>query len=143
MGHTYNVCSKCQALNKVDSEKALQKAPQCGKCGEKLAIHGLVSPVTSSAFDRIVAKSELPVVVDFWASWCGPCQMYGPEFESASKTQKQAVFLKVSTETEQALAARLGIRGIPCTIVFKNGREVARQSGVMNTQQIAEFLQRV
>jgi thioredoxin len=80
------------------------------------------------------------VLIDFWASWCGPCQMYGPEFQRASQENQTAVFLKVNTETEQMLAAKYGIRGIPCTILFHNGKEVRRQSGAMNASQVRQFI---
>jgi thioredoxin 2 len=136
MSHTFSICPSCHSLNKVVREKALKNEALCGKCGLKLELHGLVTQVNTEDFWRIVKKSDLPVVVDFWASWCGPCQMYGPEFQKASCELSQAVFLKVNTETEQALSHQLGIRGIPCTIVFKNGVEVRRESGVMNAHQL-------
>lgn len=140
MNHTYSVCPHCQSLNKVNSENAVKKKPVCGKCGQELPMHGLVSEVTTQDFERILSKSEKPVVVDFWASWCGPCQMYGPEFQRASQENQTAVFLKVNTETEQMLAAKYGIRGIPCTILFHNGKEVRRQSGAMNASQVRQFI---
>jgi len=140
MDYTYSVCSKCNGLNKVQSQTALKQKPVCGKCQSELPMHGLVSDARTSDFERILAKSEKPVLVDFWASWCGPCKMYGPEFEKASKENTSAVFLKVNTEEEQMLANKLGIRGIPCTILLQNGREIKRQSGVMNTSQLKQFL---
>lgn len=140
MSHTFSICPHCHGLNKLSSEKALQNAAICGKCGKELNLHGLVSDVNTQDFERILAKSDVPVVVDFWASWCGPCKMYGPEFEKASKENGNAVFLKVNTETEQMLSARFGIRGIPCTILFKDGKEVKRQSGAMNSTQVRQFL---
>lgn len=140
MSHTYSVCSKCNGLNKVNADSALGKKPVCGKCGAELSMHGLVSEAKASDFERIIAKSEKPVVVDFWASWCGPCKMYGPEFEKASKENTNAVFLKINTETEQMLSAKFGIRGIPCTILFQNGKEVRRQSGAMNSAQVKQFI---
>lgn len=139
MSHTFTACPYCHSLNKLSSQNALAKAPVCGKCGKDLNLHGLVSDVNSQDFERIIAKSDIPVVVDFWASWCGPCKMYGPEFEKASK-ENNAVFLKINTETEQMLSAKFGIRGIPCTILFKDGKEVKRQSGVMNSSQVKQFL---
>ena len=141
MSHTFTVCPHCDSLNKLNSEQGLAKTPLCGKCGKEIPLHGLVSEVSTKNFERIVSKSDLPVIVDFWASWCGPCKMYGPEYEKASKENKDAVFLKVNTETEQALSAKLGIRGIPCTVIFKKGVEVKRQAGSMTSDQVRALLQ--
>lgn len=140
MSYTFSVCPKCNGLNKVVSENALKQRPVCGKCQSELPMHGLVSDVKTADFERIVAKSDKPILIDFWASWCGPCRMYGPEFEKASKENFNAVFLKVNTEEEQMLAHKFGIRGIPCTILIQNGKEVRRQSGVMNSSQIKQFI---
>lgn len=138
MTHTYAVCKSCEALNKIDTAKA--NSALCGKCKSSIPFHGLVSEVSSQGFQRIIQKSEKPVIVDFWASWCGPCRSYAPEFEKASMENTQAVFVKVNTETEQALSSSLGIRGIPCTIVFKDGKEVKRQPGVMDSKGVKAFL---
>jgi thioredoxin 2 len=140
MSHTFSICPSCHSLNKVDSDKALQKTATCGKCQAPLALHGLMSHVNEADFERIIAKSDIPVIVDFWASWCGPCRMYGPEFERASSMNKNAVFLKIDTEANPQLSAKLGIRGIPCTVVFKNGKEVRRQAGAMSAEQVGSLI---
>lgn len=142
MSHTYTVCSSCHGLNKVDAQKGLSGQAVCGKCQSRLPLHGLVTNVNNENLHRILAKSDIPVVVDFWADWCGPCKMYGPEFEKAS-SNTNAVFLKVNTEEEQSLSAQLGIRGIPCTVIFKNGREVRRQAGAMNSGQLKKMIESV
>mgnify|MGYP006189063293 CR=1 FL=1 len=138
MSYTYAACKKCHAVNRIMIDKA--RSAVCGKCKAPIEFHGLVSEVTSSEFQKILRSSDKPVIVDFWASWCGPCQMYGPEFEKASTENTEAVFLKVNTETESALSGQLGIRGIPCTIIFKDGKEIKRQAGAMDSRGVNSFL---
>ncbi len=141
MSHTYAACAACNAVNRISAERA--PAAVCGKCGTALDLHGLVSAASETGFAAILRASDRPVVVDFWASWCGPCKSYGPEFERASVLNPGMVFLKVSTETEPALAARLGIRGIPCTVVFRDGKEIKRQAGAMSAEALGQLLREV
>jgi thioredoxin 2 len=140
MSSTLSVCPDCKSLNKIDITKAKIKTPTCGKCGKKLELYGLTSLVNEADLERILNKSEKPVVVDFWAPWCGPCRSYGPEFEKASSQNEQAVFLKINIDENQALSSKLGIRGVPCTILFQNGKEVKRQSGALSSSQLSKFI---
>jgi len=140
MNTLFSQCPKCHSLNKVSQERILLLKPVCGKCKTELSFKSKVSEVNTSNFKKILSLTPGPVVVDFWASWCGPCKMYGPEFEKASLKQTSVQFLKINTEEETALSAELGIRGIPCTILFYQGKEVRRQSGAMNADQVKFFL---
>jgi thioredoxin 2 len=138
MDKAFASCSKCGALNSFENKKYQEAC--CGKCQSPLDLHGRVAPVSASQFQKIIAKSDKVVVVDFWASWCGPCRQYGPEFEAASLVNPDVLFLKIDTEKEQLLSSQLGIRGIPCTIAFKNGQELKRQSGVMPASYLTSWI---
>lgn len=140
MSKTFSQCPKCNALNKISTEKAIEKEPVCGKCGAELSMHGFVSDVNTNNFRKIISMAEGPVVVDFWASWCGPCRSYAPEYQKASIQNTNTVFVKINTEVEQQLSAEFGIRGIPCTILFKNEKEVKRQSGAMSAEQVKSYI---
>lgn len=134
-------CHSCSALNRVDPKEALNKKPSCGKCSSEIVLHDLVQDVPTTAFDKILRNAKTPIIVDFWASWCGPCQQYGPTFQMVSKEfGSQVQFLKVNTETETELAARLGIRGIPATVLIKDSKVVDSVSGALNYDQLRQWL---
>lgn len=136
---TQIVCSHCLAVNRIPSERLGDK-PKCGKCKKSL-FTGKPIELTDQNFTKIVAKSEVPVVVDFWADWCGPCKMMGPSFEAAAEQLEPNVILaKVNTQLAEQTAARFGIRSIPSILIFKNGKEVARQAGAMDLQQILQWV---
>ncbi|WP_181707250.1 thioredoxin TrxC [Chthonobacter rhizosphaerae] len=136
------VCPSCGAVNRVPDERlrAESHAARCPKCAAPL-FPGSPADVTGETLRRHVERSDLPVVVDCWAAWCGPCRMMAPAFaEAAGRLPATARFLKLDTDSEQSAAAALGIRSIPTLILFNKGREVARQAGVMTAAQIERWV---
>lgn len=122
------VCAHCQTTNRVPDERLAQD-PVCGHCGQAL-LDGHPVTLTDASFDKFTAKTELPVVVDFWADWCGPCRMMAPAFEGAAGALKgRVVFAKVDSDANPQVAARFGIRSIPTMVKLQGGAEVKRTSG--------------
>ncbi len=135
------VCPHCGAVNRVPAER-LGDQPRCGKCGAEV-MPALPLELTAASFDKFIARNELPVLVDFWAPWCGPCKQFAPTFaQLAGHYVGRVRFAKVNTEAEQGLAARHGIRSIPTLALFTGGREADRVAGALPPQPLQAWLAR-
>ncbi len=133
------VCPHCTAVNRLPEEK-LGSRPKCGKCSRNLFGEHPVE-LTESNFQKHIERNDVPVVVDFWAAWCGPCKMMAPAFEKAAAQMEPGVrFAKLNTENERSIAGRFGIQGIPTVIIFKGGKELARQSGAMDQNTLTNWI---
>jgi len=138
---THLVCPHCNSTNRVATAQ-LEAELSCGSCHKPL-FDKHPSSLTATGLEAQIAKSEVPVVVDFWAPWCGPCRMMAPEYEKAcAMLEPHARFVKVDTEAHQEVGAKHNIRSIPTLVVFKGGREVQRQAGALPAAALQQWVAR-
>ena len=133
------VCPHCDAVNRIGAER-LADQPVCGKCAREIFMAKPLD-VGSARFAKHIERNDIPVLVDFWAAWCGPCKMMAPAYhQAAQRLEPNVRLLKVDTESAQDLATRYNIRSIPTLALFRNGREVARQAGAMDAGGIVAWV---
>lgn len=133
------VCPHCNAVNRIAAGR-LGERPNCGKCHQPL-FTGHPTELTAATFQQHIGRSDIPVLVDFWAPWCGPCKMMAPQFvQAAAQLEPRVRLAKVNTEAEQMLGTQFAIRSIPTMALFRGGREVARQPGAMSASDIVQWV---
>lgn len=139
MSGVHVVCAACGQVNRVAADKPAAEA-RCGRCGEAL-FDGRPRDVDAAGLERQMTRSDVPLVVDFWAGWCGPCRAMAPAFaQVAAKLETKAKFLKVDVDANPDAAARFGVRGIPALFVLRGGKVVAQQAGAMDSARLERWV---
>ncbi|MGO3009089.1 thioredoxin TrxC [Psychrobacter celer] len=133
------VCPHCQATNRIPAAR-LTAAPNCGRCRQPL-LTGSAHELSAQTVNKVIQKNEVLTIVDFWASWCQPCLMMAPQFKEAASQLPQVIFAKLQTDKYEQAAAPYRIRSLPTMVAFRGGKEIARQSGALPSQQIVQWVQ--
>jgi thioredoxin 2 len=133
------VCPACASVNRLPAER-LSAVPKCGKC-KGLLFEGKPVELTNATFQTHISRSDIPVVVDFWAAWCGPCKMMAPDFaRAAAQLEPRVRLAKLNTEQERIVAGQYGVMSIPTLVIFRGGQEVARQSGALDVNRLISWV---